>query len=150
MFIRASNTRKLQCLALVAAVMLVSSIDPVLLKQFYPDKGFDRSEKIRGDPVSCPAASCPPCLAEDSLWSIMVSAIVYLATTIEVLIRGFSLGFGTRMLKFILWDDAGESLDHLKDRMRVSFVAGLAMSSFIFGSSLFLPAKMREYWFSDD
>jgi len=33
---------------------------------------------------------------------------IYLTITVEVLLRGFALGFGIRMLKFLFWDENGD------------------------------------------
>lgn len=71
---------------------------------------------------------------------------VYLTSTIEVLVRGFSLGFGIRMLKYI-WLQEDEAVDRIRDRSYISAVSGLAVAAFIHGFSLFVPIQMRLDWF---
>lgn len=80
------------------------------------------------------------------------SCLAYLAATLEVLVRGFALGFGARMLKCLLWDNesSNATMDKMGEQIRISMLCGLATTSFIFGSSLFLPAQMRINWFQYD
>jgi hypothetical protein len=89
----------------------------------------------------CPSVKCPSGIPE-RLWDACAS----FASTIEVLLRGFSLGFGMRMLKYILLQD-DESMDRIRDRVWISAVSGLAMAAFIYGMSAFVPVGMRMKWF---
>ena len=82
-------------------------------------------------------------------------ALAYFATTLEVLVRGFSLGFGVRMLKYIFFSEenegTGEDVDLIKcfkRRAIVSAISGLSVAAFIHGSSLFIPTQVREQWFN--
>jgi hypothetical protein len=95
----------------------------------------------------CPIIVLPPALYTERLWD----ALEYFASTVEVLIRGFSLGFGLRMLKYILLEDGGDNdnLKHMRDRFWISAVSGLAMTAFIHGISFFVPLKMRMGWFDE-
>lgn len=98
-------------------------------------------------PPPCPPRSpCPrqehPLSAQQSMLKIVSSAY----TTLETLLRAFSLGFGARLLKFWLYDH-DEDLSQVRDRMIKSAVAGLSMSCFILGMGMFLPARYRMKWF---
>jgi hypothetical protein len=101
--------------------------------------------------LSCPPCQCPivippkPYTGTERLWD----ALEYFASTAEVLIRGFSLGFGIRMLKYILLEDGGDNLNHMRDRFWISAVSGIAMTAFIHGISIFVPLKMRMGWFDE-
>ena len=66
--------------------------------------------------------------------------------TAETILRGFTLGFGTRMLKFSLIDN-DEDLDKLRDHLIKAVVTGISLSSFILGMSMFLPERYRALWF---
>jgi hypothetical protein len=76
---------------------------------------------------------------------------VYLSVTLEVLVRGFSLGFGIRMLKYILMDkddgNSNEDLSYMQNRFWISAGSGLAMAAFLHGTKLFIPANIRMGWF---
>lgn len=104
--------------------------------------------------LECPPCSlCSPCQFPEgpppppkTISMLAVDASVYLASTIEVLFRGFSLGFGMRMLKYILFQE-DEALDRIRDRVYISAISGLAMAAFIHGFSLFVPMQMRLDWF---
>lgn len=85
------------------------------------------------------------------------TSLVYLATTLEVLFRGFSLGFGARMLKFLFSRD-GENdgiknndnshlIDSFRHRATVSALAGISVAATLHGSSFFVPAQLRDQWF---
>lgn len=107
------------------------------------------------------------------VWSRFGSGLAYLATTLEVLLRGFFLGFGARMLKFMFLTDVPSSssqndrtdsnqelqsgndssdeyhllLESFKRRGWVSVVSGLSVAAIVHGSSLFVPARLRDIWF---
>jgi hypothetical protein len=66
-------------------------------------------------------------------------------TTCETLVRAFALGFGARMLKFVIVEK-DEGLDNLRDRMWKSAVVGLAIASIVMGLGLFLPVRFRMNW----
>lgn len=98
----------------------------------------------------------------------------YCAATFEILGRSFALGFGLRMLKYILWDDnligtakatredgssSGRTsavvdddqvLRNLPARCKISAVCGLSTAAIMFGLSLFLPTKLRSKWYQYD
>lgn len=83
---------------------------------------------------------------------LLMGWFFYCAVTGEVLLRSFALGFGLRMLKYILWEDctslasnngndinesasgdsAEKTLQNLPLQLQVSGIPGLAMASFIF------------------
>ena len=67
-------------------------------------------------------------------------------TTAETALRSFALGFGARLLKFVLVDKE-EELDRLRQRCLKAAVVGVSVASFVLGMSLFLPAKHRAMWF---
>lgn len=98
----------------------------------------------------CPPCNCVPAKTEQ-IWSWLV----YFATTLEVLVRGFSLGFGARMLKYIFFPEESEKLEgttdnlfeQFKRRAIVSMISGLSVAAFIHGSSLFIPTQLRDNWF---
>merc|ERR1712224_620501 len=72
----------------------------------------------------------------------------------EVLGRGFSLGFGLRMLWFLFSsgevraDDGSNIWNFSKCRVLESARAGVAVATTLYGVSFFLPLHLREYWFS--
>lgn len=83
----------------------------------------------------------------DHLWAF--------GTTIELLIRGFALGFGLRMLKFLVLEtDTSEytnttaKLRSFRSQVLMATVAGISLAAMMHGSSLFIPAHLREDWFS--
>jgi hypothetical protein len=61
---------------------------------------------------------------------------------VEALVRGFALGFGMRMLKYLFLEEDGESLNRIRDRLWTSTLCGVSMSAFIFGATLFLPTRL--------
>ncbi|KAL7559134.1 hypothetical protein ACA910_010215 [Epithemia clementina (nom. ined.)] len=91
---------------------------------------------------------CPVC--PQDWWDRMLPALLYLAATLEVLVRGFMIGFGFKMLHFMILDGQNENLDRLGHRLRVAFVFGISTAFVIIGSSLFLPTKLRIKWFQYD
>lgn len=93
-------------------------------------------------------------------------AILVFAATFEVLVRGFTLGFGIRMLNYLFWEPhngtkttnhASESeiepqkrarfVKSLSTKALVSAVAGLSLAAFLHGSSIVFPAHVRQEWF---
>jgi len=81
-------------------------------------------------------------------------ALLVFASTFEVLVRGFTLGFGIRMLKYLFWENASDAtatranvLKSFRSRAMVSAVTGLSLAAFLHGSSIFIPAGVREEWF---
>ncbi len=107
------------------------------------------------------------------VWTRFGTGLAYLATTLEVLLRGFFLGFGARMLKFMFLADVPSSssknnrpdsnqelqssndnsdeyrllLESFKHRGLVSVVSGLSVAAIVHGSSLFVPTGLRDIWF---
>jgi hypothetical protein len=99
-------------------------------------------------------------VSSEWLWD----AILVFAATFEVLVRGFTLGFGIRMLKYLFWEPhhgtkttntASEAeqqkrarfVKSLPTKALVSAVAGLSLAAFLHGSSIVFPAHVREEWF---
>jgi len=97
------------------------------------------------------------------VWERSESGLKYVWTTLEVLLRGFFLGFGARMLKFLFFskeskdnrdtdfnrmaeDDLGLLLKSLKHRLFVSVVSGISVAAIVHGSSLFVPTQLRDQW----
>jgi hypothetical protein len=66
-------------------------------------------------------------------------------TMCETLVRSFALGFGARMLKFVIVEN-DEDLANLRDRMWKSAVVGLAVAAVVMGLGLFLPVRFRMNW----
>ena len=86
----------------------------------------------------------------ERVWEALLSS----CTTFEVLVRGFTLGFGVRMLNYLFWEGASEQiadrasvLSSFREKALVSAVAGLSLAAFLHGSSIFVPADVREAWF---
>ncbi len=104
---------------------------------------------------SCRWGSChipipPVAIYAERLWEALLSS----CTTFEVLVRGFTLGFGVRMLKYLFWERASEQivdrasvLSSFRKMALVSAVAGISLAAFLHGSSIFVPAEVREEWF---
>jgi hypothetical protein len=87
----------------------------------------------------------------ERLWE----GLVVFAVTFEVLVRGFTLGFGIRMLKYLFFENENTTettrADVVKSFRRkalLSALAGLSLAAFLHGSSLFVPAEVREEWFA--
>lgn len=91
----------------------------------------------------------------ERLWE----GLLAFASTLEVLVRGFTLGFGIRMLKYLFWEtgaseattttDRASVLLSFRNKAIVSAVAGLSLAAFLHGSSIFVPAEVRKEWFVD-
>ena len=62
-------------------------------------------------------------------------------TTAETAVRGFLLGFGGAILKDLLYSErkAGD----FTETLRYARVVGLGSSSFLVGTALFMPARLR-------
>lgn len=112
----------------------------------------------------------------DKFQELLLQTFFYWAATFEVLGRGFALGFGLRMLKYILWEDNAVGVDtsatnegaegsaartrpldddekvlrSLPTRCKISAAAGLSMAALMFGLSVFLPTKLRSRWYQYD
>ena len=127
-----------------------------------------------------PEDVCPPCEVcpePDRTQQFLLPIFFYWAATFEVLARGFALGFGMRMIKYMLWDDsvfapsttgatnpelssAARPTNPLEDdermirslpiRCKISAAAGLSMAALMFGLSLFLPTNLRSRWYQYD
>lgn len=86
----------------------------------------------------------------ERLWE----GILVFAATLEVLVRGFTLGFGIRMVKYLFFEHENTDetraglLKSFRRKALVSAVAGLSLSAVLHGSSIFVPASMRENWFT--
>lgn len=118
-------------------LILVMSTRPASASFFYPVCEYE----------DCPP--CPICTPPSSIRERLLQLFDYFTTTTEVLVRGFSLGFGAQMLKFLLVNnDNDEHLSKLGERIRISVVTGLAMACFIHGSSVFVPTQLRLRWFA--
>ena len=88
---------------------------------------------------------CPVC---STTWmDLLGPSVLYAAATTEVLIRGFLIGFGFKMLQFMILDGQSDNLDRLGQRLRIALVFGISTASIIVGSSLFLPTNIRVKWF---
>jgi hypothetical protein len=89
------------------------------------------------------------------------------AVTFEVLVRGFTLGFGIRMLTYLFFEHEHENenenenatklpttrhsiVKSFRHKALLSAMAGLSLAAFFHGSSLFVPAGLREQWFGHD
>jgi hypothetical protein len=72
-----------------------------------------------------------------------------LANTVEVLIRGFSLGCGIRMLAFLLAFGENELLESLLHRALETLLTGLSLATVLHGAAFFVPADLRDQWFSE-
>lgn len=99
---------------------------------------------------SCQIPIPPFAIYAERFWE----ALVAFTTTFEVLVRGFTLGFGLRMLKYLFWEAAFEAkadkasvIKSFRNRALVSAVAGLSLAAFLHGSSIFIPAAVRRDWF---
>ncbi|CAB9510701.1 expressed unknown protein [Seminavis robusta] len=88
------------------------------------------------------STTCSPQPLEERLWE----ALMYFGTTIETFSRGFGLGFGGRMMKFV-WENKDENTDNLMERMKVCSVSGMALAAVVHGAALFIPADWRLKWF---
>ncbi|CAB9519810.1 expressed unknown protein [Seminavis robusta] len=129
-----------------------------------------------GDYYCHPEDVCPPCPAcpEQRIKQVLLRWFLHWSDTVEVLARSFALGFGLRMLKYILWEDSrtmtvnsstaeeanNSSINDERDpaeimlralpsQMKIASISGLSMSALIFGLSLFLPTNFRSNWFQD-
>ena len=83
---------------------------------------------------------------------IVGTGLIHLANTLETLLRGFSLGFGARMLGFLLMFDnnTASEFDALwRYWIAVSIISGISMAAFINGSSFVFPPILRDYWFDN-
>jgi hypothetical protein len=90
-------------------------------------------------------------------WFLVSDGKEHLADTMEVLGRGFSLGFGIQMLRFLFFsgeirddNDNDHFLEALKHRALASAASGAAVATALYGASFFLPANLREDWFRVD
>jgi len=113
------------------------------------------------DRVHVKDGHCPPCyckpskLSKQSQWERILNFCVSMTTTCETIMRGFLLGFGVRMLKYVFEDDGVNTGDNLREtkavfrgRFLISCVHGLAVAAMITGGSLFIPSDVRKKWFS--
>lgn len=122
---------------------------------------------------SCSWGDCPipvPLIFfyAEQLWE----GLLAFAATLEVLVRGFTLGFGVRMMKYLFWDDNDEddeaettlsspsssettttaatthrpTVKSFRRKALVSAISGLSLAAFLHESSLFVPAQLREKW----
>lgn len=79
-------------------------------------------------------------------WTMMTLS-AYFASSAEVWLRAFALGFGAHMLALLFWEKRDADFEDIKKRTPVSLVSGVAVACFVFGSSFFLPAQFRINWF---
>ena len=68
-------------------------------------------------------------------------------STVEVLLRGFCLGFGSRMLVFLSGSRHPQTIDQMRNVVQVAIMMGLSMACTLVGASLFLPTNDRMAWF---
>ena len=68
-------------------------------------------------------------------------------STVEVLLRGFCLGFGSRMLVFLSGSRHPQTIDQMRNVVQVAIMMGLSMACTLVGASLFLPTNERMAWF---
>lgn len=110
---------------------------------------------------------CDPCPTVTTQSPIWWSILSYTLSTCEVLLRSFTLGFGIRMLVYILWEyqqppqaqsevpgDSGGRIGtnilsdiHVRRNIQIAILTGVSTASAVFGSSLFIPASIRTKWF---
>jgi hypothetical protein len=124
--------------------------------------------------TACPVCEKCPTIASLFLQSSIWIIFSYFLTSCEVLLRSFTLGFGLRMLVFVLMEypkqqqqsqqeaeghdgggggGRGGNINILKDmyvrrNIQVAILTGVAMASAVFGSSLFIPTNFRVKWFN--
>jgi len=72
-----------------------------------------------------------------------------LTNTVDTLLRGFSLGCGIRMLAFLFAFGENELLESLRHLTVVSILSGLSLATVLHGASFFVPADLRDEWFSE-
>ena len=71
-------------------------------------------------------------------------------STVEVLVRGFCLGFGVRIMVFLVCsrvDSPSQQLSQMGDLVQVAIMMGLSTACTLIGVSLFLPRNQRMEWF---
>mmetsp|Transcript_13020 Transcript_13020/g.35935 ORF Transcript_13020/g.35935 Transcript_13020/m.35935 type:complete len:109 (-) Transcript_13020:976-1302(-) len=101
----------------------------------------------------CPVCpECPACPQQSTLLALaeMFIGIFRDWQTGEVLVRGFMLGFGLKMMAFLFFnnsDDVDVQLANCPKYARLSVFAGMALSTLMLGSSFFLPTGFRAHWF---
>lgn len=83
--------------------------------------------------------------SESPSWTMWLSA--YFASSVEVFIRAFALGFGSHMLSFLFWEKRDADFEDVKRRLPISVVSGVAVACFVFGISFFVPVQFRINWF---
>ena len=76
----------------------------------------------------------------------MLAVSSYFASSLEVWLRAFMLGFGVHMLTLLFWEKRDADYEDVKKRFPISLVSGLAVACLVFGSSFFLPAQFRINW----
>ena len=115
-------------------------LDQDLYQRLFETNGSDTGAEIpvlsMGDQNSC---ECPT-------WS-MLALSSYFASSLEVFLRAFALGFGAHMLTLLFWEKRDVDFDEVKKRLPISLISGVAVACFVFGSSFFLPAQFRINWF---
>ena len=77
----------------------------------------------------------------------MLAFTTYFASSVEVWLRAFALGFGAHMLVLLFWENRDADFGEVKKRLPISLVSGVAVACFVFGSSFFLPVQFRMNWF---
>ena len=82
------------------------------------------------------------CAPREMWWQEVIS-------TVEVLVRGFCLGFGSRVMMFLFSsrvDSPSQQLSQMRDLVQVAIMTGLSTSCILFGASIFLPMGQRLAW----
>mmetsp|Transcript_22192 Transcript_22192/g.61814 ORF Transcript_22192/g.61814 Transcript_22192/m.61814 type:complete len:127 (-) Transcript_22192:473-853(-) len=105
-------------------------------------------------PIDPPCPVDPQC-PEQFTWEVFANAlwifVLHWMQTGEVMLRGFSMGFGLKLAHLMFRDsntNVSEQIANSSKFMSLSVYAGFAMATIMVGSSLFVPAGFREQWFN--
>lgn len=119
---------------------------------YHHDTTTATTESDKHDPMvllSDETAACACHYNEPRFWNLLV----YSASTVESLGRGFSLGFGARMLLYLfrpfgtsIDNGSGDLYEYFLPKAFDSVVSGISLATLIHGVSLFVPASVREQW----
>mmetsp|Transcript_40041 Transcript_40041/g.58504 ORF Transcript_40041/g.58504 Transcript_40041/m.58504 type:complete len:350 (+) Transcript_40041:66-1115(+) len=108
---------------------------------------------------SCYWGKCEIPIPSSVYWTEWLwEGLLLFAATLEVLFRGFTMGFGVRMLKYLFLEPPGEAatttrasiVKSYRRKALVSAISGLSLAFFLYGSSIFFPASLRDAWFAYD
>ena len=76
----------------------------------------------------------------------------YVSNTVEVLVRGFMLGFGLRLSVFLVIrkeDSAAQQLQDMRDQILIATITGISFACIFVGMSLLAPTWLRTSWFQE-